>query len=340
MRSLERFSSILSGLRSNSGRIAATSVAVLAVAGTVVLMDDLLARWDTAEQAPKVDQRAETDTPKVANLAKPDTVRILASVAKVKDAFSSAGYNLDAVRRGQVAVPRVLHASLPHDLSQIQHPQDRKAVFLRYMLPYILEANNRVRAQRECMLTLREKSEKGQHLTTDESLWLKALSEEYRVKLGDFTALSARVDTTVPASLALAQAAIESGWGTSRFAQEGNAPFGQWTSKNNAGMVPLKREDGMTHKVRSFESLRKSVDSYLRNLNTHRAYRALRKVRSAARTIDTPTDSLKLAETLLSYSEKGSGYVTLLRRIIEGNDLRSLDDARLSNAVVVFHPDA
>jgi len=315
------------------------AVAVLAVAGSVTMMSDLLVDWDKARGTSLAKSRIAIEASKATALSKPDTVRALASVAKVKDAFSSAGYELDAVRRGQIAVPRVRHVSLPHDLSQIQHPHDRKTVFLRFMLPYVLEANNRVRAKRERMLSLREKSTQGQRFSEEENLWLNALSEEYRVKADDFAALSTRVDI-VPASLALAQAAIESGWGTSRFAQEGNAPFGQWTSKDNAGMVPLKREDGKTHKVRSFESLQGSVDSYLRNLNTHRAYRALRQARATARQGGKQIDSLAMAEMLISYSEKGSKYVALLRRIIESNDLKPLDDARLGNAIVVFQPDA
>lgn len=330
---------MISILGRNRGKVVAASVAALAVAGSVTMMSDLLVDWDKASETSLAKSRVKIEAPKATTLSKPDTVRTLASVAKVKDAFSNAGYELDAVRRGQIAVPRVQHVSLPHDLSQIQHPQDRKAVFLRFMLPYVLEANNRVRAKRERMLSLQEKSTQGKPLSEEENLWLTALSEEYRVKAGDFAALSTRVDI-VPASLALAQAAIESGWGTSRFAQEGNAPFGQWTSKDNAGMVPLKREDGKTHKVRSFESLQGSVDSYMRNLNTHRAYRALRQARNVARQGGKEVDSLAMAETLISYSEKGSKYVTLLQSIIESNNLKPLDDAQLGNAVVVFQPDA
>ena len=317
------------------------SVSAIAVGGlflslTVSVKDDLLLSWDQVNQA-GVTGRSEASHSKT--LAKPETILILASVAKVKDAFTNAGYELDAVRRGQVAVPRLQLASLPYDISQIRRAQDRKAVFLRYMLPYVLQANKHVRQQRIRMLSLQPMVEKGQPLVLEEAMWLKALCEEYRVKPCDFVGLSPRVDT-VPVSLALAQAAIESGWGRSRFAQEGNAPFGQWTTKNHAGMVPKERKAGMTHKVRSFKSLSKSAESYLRNLNTHRAYKGFRDLRASFRRDKAPVDSCAIAGTLLKYSEKGKAYVDLLRHIIEKNDLRALDGAQLGDAYLKFRPDA
>ncbi len=337
MRSLKRITSKIKELRFSGSGFVATLAAVVAVAGSVSMMNDVLERWDIADSA-SISQ-LDTIKSKAARLTKPESVRVLASVAKVKDAFSSAGYHLDAVRRGQIAVPRVLHASLPHDLPEMRRAQDRKAVFLRFMLPYVLEANKAVRKQRERLLFLQKKQEKRQRLGEVEAMWLDALFKEYRVKAGDFATLLKRVDT-VPVSLALAQSAVESGWGTSRFAQQGNAPFGQWTSKDHAGMVPLERKEGLTHKVRAFESLKKSVDSYLRNLNTHRAYRDFREVRQSARSVGKSVDSVNIAKTLSKYSEKGMVYVTLLQGIIKKNDLRSLDDARLGTSILTFRPDA
>lgn len=333
MRSLGRISRERLNVRISAGLIAAGG---LIVSANVAMMNDLLERWDRADQASISDQSKQA---RISALAKPETVRILASVAKVKDAFTSAGYELDAVRRGTVAVPRVTLASLPYDLSKMRQAQDRKTVFLRYMLPYVLEANDRVAQQRARLVSLRPKIEKGQRLGEEEAMWLNGLYEEYQVKTGDVAALLLRVDT-VPVSLALAQAAVESGWGTSRFAQEGDAPFGQWTSAQYAGMVPKDRLAGRTHKVRSFESLKMSAESYLRNLNTHRAYRELRALRASTRSVQKPMDSLEIAGTLLRYSEKGADYVKLLRHIIQKNDLQSLDSARLGDAVLEFRPDA
>lgn len=331
MRSLRRIANNMRMVRTST--IVAAAVGGIALWASAALMSDLLVRWDVEDAL-----RADHATAKPA-LAKPETVRVLASVAKVKDAFSNAGYELDAVRRGQITVPRVRLASLPYDLPQLNRAQERKALFLRYMLPIVLEANSHIRDQRERMKVLRIKVESGRRLSEEERVWLTALFEEYKIKPGDFDALSLRVDT-VPVSLALAQAAVESGWGTSRFAQEGNAAFGQWTSKDHAGMVPKKRETGRTHKVRAFDSLKMSAESYLRNLNTHRAYRALRKMRREFRKSGAAFDSLALAGTLVRYSEKGADYVTLLRNIIKRNDLRALDGARLGKTVLAFRPDA
>jgi len=320
----------------NRGALGAIAVGGLIAATNIAMMDDLLLRWEQADQA---NLTRHSERTRATTLAKPEAVRLLASVAKVKDAFTSAGYELDAVRRGQIVVPRVQLASLPYDLPQMRQARDRKAVFLRYMLPYVLEANNRVRQQRARLLSLRPKIDKGQRLGEEEAMWLDALYAEYRVKNRDSTVLLQRIGT-VPVSLALAQAAVESGWGTSRFAQEGNAPFGQWTSKDHAGMVPKQREAGRTHKVRAFESLKLSAESYLRNLNTHRAYREFRKMRDSFRNDDKVIDSIAIAGTLLRYSEKGSEYVNLLRHIIEKNDLRTLDGAQLGDSILELRPDA
>ena len=320
----------------STGALGAAIIGGLIMSANSAIMNDLLEHWN------QTDREIVASKPKMAranNLAKPNIVRTFASVAKVKDAFTSAGYELDAVRWGQVAVPRVLLASLPYDLPQMRQAQDRKTVFLRYMLPYVLAANNRVLHQRERMLYLRAKVEKGHRLGEKEAIWFTALYKEYRAKPGDFEALLLRVDT-VPVSLALAQAAVESGWGTSRFAQEGNAPFGQWTSNAYAGLVPKERKAGMTHKVRSFDSLKLSAESYLRNLNTHRAYKGLRQMRDAFRKEDKPIDSIAIAGTLLKYSEKGMEYVNLLRHIIKKNDLIALDSAKLGEAILDFRPGA
>jgi Bax protein len=272
-------------------------------------------------------------------LISPRDVRAAASVAKVKYVFANAGYSLDTVRVGQAMVPRIHHDYLPHDLSDITQPHERKAFFLHFMLPYVLEANNRVATQRARLTALATKLDAATPLTGADVEWLAKLGQEYGVQPDNLAKLVARVDV-VPPSLALAQGAIESGWGTSRFAQEGNAPFGQWTTQAYRGLVPRARDAGKTHKVRAFESIGESVASYLRNLNTHRAYRGFRERRAAFRAKNRPLESLPLALSLASYSQKGARYVNLLRRVIRGNNLGALDNARLGVLVMSFHPDA
>ena len=154
------------------------------------------------------------------------------------------------------------------------------------------------------------------------------LAERYNVDESDLTELLKRVDG-VPVSLALAQAAEESGWGTSRFSLEGNAIFGEWTFSNHQGLVPRDRESGKSHRVRTFNTLLDSVRAYVHNLNTHRAYQNFRILRSEMRESGSPVHGRKLSKTLTSYSERGSEYIEGLRAIISVNKLDRLDNAKL-----------
>lgn len=277
--------------------------------------------------------------PKSTELVRPQDVRRAASVAKVKDVFSTVGYRLEAVRDGQVRVPRIEHAYLPHDMQTITQAVERKQIFLQFMLPYVLEANQKIIKTRTRLESVAAKLEEGMPVSGKDVEWLAALGEEYNVQPDNIDALLRRIDV-VPPSLALAQAAVESGWGTSRFAQEGNAPFGQWTTAAYSGLVPLKREEGKDHKIRAFKKIGDSVASYLKNLNTHRAYRGFREQRASLREEEQSLNSLKLAAALSKYSEKGVAYVDLLRSVIRVNKLQALDKAKLGDTIVFFKPGA
>ncbi|MFQ5466752.1 MAG: glucosaminidase domain-containing protein, partial [Kiloniellaceae bacterium] len=138
-----------------------------------------------------------------------------------------------------------------------------------------------------------------------------------------------RVDG-VPPSLAVAQAAIESGWGTSRFAAEGNALYGQWTEEGAQGMVPANRKPGRTYAIQRFKSLSASVEAYLRNLNTHRAYRAFRRARAIQRRTGGVVRGAPLAPELRAYSQEGMKYVQTILSIIDKNGLDALDRTALA----------
>jgi Bax protein len=272
-------------------------------------------------------------------LRKPGTVILLPSIDKLDDMFASVGYHLDNVRSGTAKVPRLTIAALPSDMAAIALPDKRKAMFLRYMLPLVLEANQRVREQRNRLLGLTQDLESGASIPLESRQWFLDLAKEYQVGAEQITELVRRVDVTPP-SLALAQAAIESGWGTSRFALEGNSAFGQWTTEQYDGLVPHERPNGHTYKIRSFERPIDAVHSYLRNLNTHRAYRAFRSKRATLRDVEGTSDSLKLVGTLGGYAEEGEIYLQLLRRVILVNSLRTLDNAQLGDELLNFGPDA
>ena len=206
--------------------------------------------------------------------------------------------------------------------------EKRKAIFFKTVLPLILKVNEQTRADRRRLWKIRYRQATGLPVVAVDRLWLVVISERYGVKRGDINALFKRIDV-VPPSLALAQAAEESGWGRSRFVQEGNAIFGQWTSSIHDALEPKSRDDGKTHGIKSFASLLHSVEAYVHNLNTHRAYREFRAARSVLRRVGAPLDGLVLATKLKRYSERGWDYVLTLRSIILGNNLSGLDDARL-----------
>jgi len=225
-------------------------------------------------------------------------------------------------------VPRVVLTKLPRNLSAISEVEKRKAIFFKAVLPLILKVNEQTRTNRRRLWKIRYRQATGLPVAAVDRLWLVVMSERYGVKRGDMNALFKRIDI-VPPSLALAQAAEESGWGTSRFVQEGNAIFGQWTSSAHGALEPKGRDDGKTHGIKVFASLIDSVEAYVHNLNTHRAYREFRATRSVLRRVGAPLDGLVLAAKLKRYSERGWDYVLTLRSIIIGNGLRELDDARL-----------
>jgi Bax protein len=157
------------------------------------------------------------------------------------------------------------------------------------------------------------------------------MSERYRVERGDIAALLLRVDA-IPPSLALAQAAEESGWGTSKFARRGNALFGQWTTSSDVGIVPARRDAGKTHKIKAFKSLQDSIAAYMRNLNVHRAYREFRQARHSLRRRGRALDGLRLAAGMTRYSERAEKYVETLRIIINVNRLNLFDAAQLEDS--------
>ena len=243
--------------------------------------------------------------------------------------FAEMGYDLDLVRQGNAQVPRVFLASMPDDLGQVRQVQRKKALFFKTVLPLVLQVNTEIREERRRLRDLQSQLNKGLKLKAADRLWMIVMAERYKVKRGNIAELIKRIDI-IPVSLALAQAAEESGWGTSRFAREGNAMFGQWTTEAGEGLVPESRDVGKSHKVKVFKSLLHSVRAYARNLNTHRAYQSLRAMRHELRLKGQQIRGQRLADTLTGYSERGEDYVKTLRAIIAVNKLKHLDEARLN----------
>ncbi len=208
------------------------------------------------------------------------------------------------------------------DFRQYEAGIERKAQFFDFMRPLIREENARVLEDRRRLRELAAEDDLGWL----DRRWLRGLAGEYRLDPEDFDeeslidALMRRVDA-VPMSLALAQAAKESGWGTSRFARRGYNFFGEWCYEEGCGLVPLARAAGRSHEVRAFDSPRDSVANYIRNINTNRSYRELREARASLRAQDRPLSGLVLAEQLQRYSERGQAYVEEIKGLIRYNKL-------------------
>ena len=196
-------------------------------------------------------------------------------------------------------------------------------MFIKIILPLIVKENTKIKVDRKRLFVILNKNSNSDI----EKKWLEKKFKQYGVKKNDLSSLKIRMDV-IPVSLAIAQAAKETGWGTSRFALKGNALFGQWTWSGE-GLKPKEAEEGKDHKVMRFNSLQLSVRAYLRNLNTHSSYKDLRKARSEFRNDKKPLDSLILSRYLDKYAEIGSQYVDVLQQIIKQNNLKDFDDAKL-----------
>ncbi len=249
-----------------------------------------------------------------------DSVRLSAST--IKELFDETGYNLVDVRKNKLVKPVAL-TLLPQEIKNIQNVKQRKELFIQIVLPLIIEENNNIRLDRRTLFSIINKSNN----TDLEKQWLNKKYKQYGVKLKDLSTLKMRMDI-IPTSLAIAQAAKETGWGTSRFAQEGNALFGQWTWSGE-GLRPKDAEDGKNHKVMKFNILQASVRAYQRNLNTHSSYKDFRKARAKLRDSDQPLDSMELSKYLNKYAETGNQYIEVLQKIITQNKLKDFDDAKL-----------
>ncbi len=260
--------------------------------------------------------------------AKPIDVLPIAPTEKLKKIFDKIGYRLDSVRsHGQV--PRLFLAAIPKDWPNLREPAERKNVFVMMTLPLVLYVNELILQTRAQVEALQHKQNSGKLITIEDQEFLERVAAEYGLKKSDIDQMLKHVDI-IPPSLALAQSAEESGWGTSRFAREGNALFGQRTWRSATGLVPEKREEGKKFKVRAFDRLLDGVKAYARNLNAHPYYREFREHRAAMRkSADQTIDGMKLVPTLIRYSERGEDYIAALQELIRINQFTAFDDTKL-----------
>ncbi|MBO6485473.1 MAG: glucosaminidase domain-containing protein [Pelagibacteraceae bacterium] len=239
--------------------------------------------------------------------------------------FENLKYDLKKIRQGQPVKPIYL-SQLPKDLDRLKNTKKKKDTFIKIVMPLILDENNKILENRKKLFKILSKSTNSM----GEKRWLKRRFKEYGIKKGDITELKVRMDI-IPPSIAIAQAAIESGWGTSRFALEGNAMFGQWTWSKN-GIEPTEKSKNQDHKILKFSMLRSSVKAYKNNLNTHNGYKEFREKRAELRKNNKKISGLKLVSYLYNYAATGKEYTKALKKAIDQNGLTDFDDATLMNS--------
>ena len=236
--------------------------------------------------------------------------------------FEDLNYDLKAVRAGQKVKPIYL-TKLPKDLNTLGDTKTKRELFIKIVLPLILHENEKIIDDRKRLFKILGKN----FNSPGEKVWLNRRFKEYKIEDKDLAELKMRMDI-IPVSIALAQAANESGWGTSRFALEGNALFGQWTWSKK-GISPKNKDPDQSHKILQFQILKASVRAYKNNLNTHNAYKEFREVRAKLRQSGTNITGLALIKYLKNYAAIGEKYTEIIKGIIEHNSLTDFDKVNL-----------
>ena len=216
----------------------------------------------------------------------------------------------------------------------VSYLKDNKKKFVRTVLPLIINENQKILSVRNNLLLLKNKLSSNYSLNKSELQILKKLSKNHKIKFNNshkfdvINNLLKKVDI-IPNSIVLAQAAIESGWGSSRFAQDFNALFGEYTYDNDKGVVPLERENGENHLIKAFNSYNSSVESYFNNINSHYAYEQFRELRKVMREKNNFSNVTLLVDKLNTYAED-ENYIQTIRSVIKNNNFEIFDKKIIS----------
>ncbi|MDC3090869.1 glucosaminidase domain-containing protein [Rickettsiales bacterium] len=226
----------------------------------------------------------------------------------------------------------IVFSSLPEDFMSVEPASTRKELFVKTILPIIFLENEKVLAERNKILEWWTDTD-GELIMRDYwPDWLKDISEKYLYEGENIGDLLMSVDI-VPISLAVSQAAIESGWGTSRYAREGNAVFGQYTYKEDLGILPKDRPDEGKFLIRKFQTISDSTASYIKNLNTHNAYKDFRENRKKIRMNGEKISGISLVKYLINYSERKEDYISDVEKMIKDNDFNDFDAVYSTNLI-------
>ena len=263
---------------------------------------------------------------------KSDTINKTSEAIQIKTTrelisiFNKSNYTLP--HQNNDKIPDIFLPSIPKDFKNTKDVAKKKSVFIRLMIPLIIAEQKNIRQKRLIAQLILKDARQLTH--SDSKAWFERAIKEYKINskltfLQKKSELIKRLDE-LPLTLILAQAAIESAWGTSRFAIEGNSLFGQWTFSGKNGLTPKDRSEGKTHQVKAFPSLQASIRSYLKNINRNNAYKELRDQREKMRINNEKLDAFILAEGLHRYSQKGTEYVKIVRRLLNTSEFKSLEN--------------
>ena len=289
---------------------------------TYVAQEYKLPKKEKSKKAEKIETAKKSETTEKSKHTQEHDNTISLNAETTYNLFEDLGYDLKGVRAGQKVKPIYL-TKLPKDLKTLGDTKKKRELFIKILLPLILDVNNKITEDRKKLFQILGKN----FNTVGERVWLKRRFKEYKIEDKDLAKLKMRMDI-IPVSIAIAQAANESGWGTSRFALEGNALFGQWTWSKK-GILPKDQDPNQTHKVMQFQILKASVRAYKNNLNTHNAYKEFREVRAQLREEGKKIIGLDLTKYLKNYAAIGEKYVRILEDIIEKNSLTDFDKAEM-----------
>ena len=247
-----------------------------------------------------------------------------------EEIYISKDVNLDSILKTNL-VPNIIISKLPSNIKTIKSAKKRKTLFIKIALPLIIKENEKLVIMNN---KIRNLANKIDFISREDAKWLSSKMKEYNLKEYSIEKLLKKIDK-VPVSLALAQAAIESGWGTSRFAIEGNALFGQYIwDQNKDGIVPENRDLGESYKIKSFNTLSDSVSSYMKNLNTNHHYSEFRLNRYIMRNNNLPLSGVKLSKYLYNYSVEDD-YSEKIKNIIKTNKFEDFEYLKMEKQNII-----
>jgi len=294
-----------------------------------------------AHESPKT-----TKPPKIKVLTKTapqSRIVYTSSTADINRLLIEIDYSLEAWNSGEREIPRLYLTDIsPRWQTQSEQIpiKAKKAIFFQLVIPLILHANELIEVEQKMLIAL---ADGFGHLSVPQQQKLQALAKKYKVikkvdEVLDKTALQELLErvNVIPPSLSLAQAAEESGWGTSRFAILGNSLFGQWAFSKDAMRPRQQRKELGDYGLARFDTPQDAVNSYMLNLNTHLAYKRLRQLRTRLSQEGKKVSGYELAKTLDKYSERGQAYVESLHAMMRINHLGEADDAYLWDKEIIY----